>query len=62
MKPRVFVTRQIPEEGLRIIREYYEVEVWDRYTPPPREVLLEKARDVDALVTLLTDRIDRELL
>ncbi|MEM0023042.1 MAG: glyoxylate reductase [Thermofilaceae archaeon] len=62
MKPRVFVTRQIPEERLRIIREYYEVEVWDRYTPPPREVLLEKARDVDALVTLLTDRIDRELL
>ncbi|MEM2475401.1 MAG: glyoxylate reductase [Thermofilaceae archaeon] len=62
MKPRVFVTRQIPEEGLRIIREYYEVEVWDRYTPPPREVLLEKAREVDALVTLLTDRIDRELL
>jgi len=56
------VTRQIPEEGLSLIRECYEVEVWDRYTPPPREVLLEKAREVDALVTLLTDRVDRELL
>ena len=62
MKPKVFVTREIPEEGLKLIREYYEVEVWDRYTPPPRDVLLEKVRSVDALVTLLTDRIDRELL
>lgn len=62
MKPKVFVTRGIPEEGLKLIREFYEVEVWDRYTPPPREVLLEKVREVDALVTLLTDRIDRELL
>jgi len=56
------VTRQIPSEGLELIREYYDVEVWDRYTPPPREVLLEKIRHVDALVTLLTDRIDREVL
>lgn len=62
MRPRVFVTRQIPEEGLQLVREYYEVEVWDRYTPPPREVLLRKASEADALVTLLTDKIDRELL
>jgi glyoxylate reductase len=62
MKPKVFVTRQIPESGLKMIEEYYEVEVWDRYTPPPREVLLEKVKGVDALVTLLTDKIDREVL
>ncbi|MCX8181259.1 MAG: glyoxylate reductase [Thermofilaceae archaeon] len=62
MKPKVFVCRQIPEEGLRVIRDFYEVEVWDRYSPPPREVLLEKVREVDALVTLLTDKIDKEVL
>jgi len=62
MKPKVFVTRQIPEKGLKMIEEYYNVEVWDKYTPPPREVLLQKAREVDALVTLLTDKIDKELL
>lgn len=62
MKPRVFVARQIPEEGLQLIKTYYEVEVWDRYTPPPREILLSKVSRVDALVTLLTDRIDREVL
>ncbi len=62
MRPKVFVTRQIPEKGLKMIEEYYDVEVWDKYTPPPRDVLLQKAREVDALVTLLTDKIDKELL
>ena len=62
MKPKVFVTREIPEKGLEMIREYYEVEVWGEYTPPPRDVLMKKAGEVDALVTLLTDKIDKELL
>ena len=61
-KPRVFITRQIPEKGVRMIEEYYDVEVWPHYTPSPRDVLLNKAREVDALVTLLTDKVDDELL
>ncbi len=61
-KPYVFVTREIPSKGLEMIREYYEVEVWTEYTPPPYEVLLEKARQADALVTLLTDKVDCNLL
>ena len=60
-KPRVFVTREIPERGLNRIRERFEVEVWPEYTPPPRSVILEKAAEVDALVTLLTDKIDEEV-
>ena len=61
-KPRVFVTRQIPEAGLNMIREYYEVDVWPEYTAPPYEVLLEEAKRSDALVTLLTDRVDCRLI
>lgn len=61
-KPKVFITRQIPETAINVIREYYEVEVWRDEKEPPREVLLEKVRDVDALVTLLSDKIDREIL
>ena len=56
-KPRVFITREIPKKGVDITREYYDVEVWPEYTPPPRDLLLNKAHEVDALVTLLTDKI-----
>ncbi len=62
MKPKVYVTRLIPEEGLDIIREVAEVKVWDGELPPPRDVLLKEAEEVDGLLSLLTDRIDAELM
>lgn len=60
--PRVFVTRRIPEEGLRMIIEAAEAEVWPEKLPPSREVLLEKIAAVDGLVSLLTDPIDEGVL
>ena len=62
VKPKVFITRRIPEKGIELLKEKFELEIWDKITPPPREVLEEKAREVDALVTLLTDKIDKEFL
>lgn len=59
---KVFVTRALPEEALRIVRESAEVEVWPEEMPPPREMLLQKVADVDGLLCLLTDRIDGTLL
>lgn len=61
-KPRVFVTRIIPERGLRKVMEQTDATVWQDELPPPREVLLEWAQQADGLLTLLTDRIDAELL
>jgi glyoxylate reductase len=60
--PKAFVTRRIPEPGLAILREVAEVKVWEEELPPPREVLLKEVADCDALVPLLTDRVDDELL
>lgn len=62
LKPKVFITRELPGKAIDLISEVYDVEVWDEYTPPPRNVLLEKVRGVDALASLLTDKIDSELL
>ncbi len=61
-KPRVYVTRIIPDAGLDLIREYCDAIIWQDELPPPREVLLRETRDADGLVSLLTDRIDGELL
>ncbi|RLF82078.1 D-glycerate dehydrogenase, partial [Thermococci archaeon] len=62
MRPKVFITREIPENGIKMIKKFYEIEVWKDQKTPPRDVLLEKIRDVDALVTLLTEKVDKELL
>lgn len=60
-KPKVYVTRKLPERGMNIIRECFDAEVWPEYGPPPKEEIIRKTRDVDALVTLLTDKIDAEV-
>ncbi len=61
MRPKVFVTREIPERGLSKIREHYEVDLWTDEAPPPKDVIIERVQDVDALVSLLTDPIDAEV-
>jgi glyoxylate reductase len=58
---KVYVTRELPERGLRIIKKYFDTEVWTEYAPPPKKVIIEKAKNVDALVPLLSDKIDSEV-
>ena len=61
-KPKVYVTRRMAQEALDKIAQVTEMEVWPEELPPPYDVLLEKVRDVDGLLPLLTDRIDANLM
>jgi len=61
-KPRVFITRLIPDEKLAIASQFCEVDLWAQDEPPPRETLLERVRGIDGLFSLLTDKIDREVM
>ena len=61
-KPKVFVTRAIPEEGFEIIRDFCDVDLWPDELPPTREELLQHVRGVDGLLCLLTDRVDSEVM
>lgn len=61
MQRRIFVTRELPERGLDIIKERFNAEVWSDYAPPPKKLIIEKVAKVDALATLLSDKIDAEV-
>lgn len=61
-RPRVFVARRIPDAGLKLITAACDTEVWPEQLPPPPDVLRQKVRDCDGLVSLLTDKVDAELL
>lgn len=62
--PKVFVTRRIPEVGPQKLRQQggWEVGQWERDEVVPRETLLQSVRGCDAILSLLTERIDAELL
>ena len=61
-KPKVFVSRRIPEDGIQPIKEATEAEIWVDDLPPPRADLLKAVAGCDGVVTLLTDRVDDEFL
>ena len=61
-EPSVFVTRKIAPQALERLSGKARAEVWQAEEPPPYELLLEKAVQVDGLLTLLTDKIDARLI
>ena len=62
-RPKVYVTRKVPEQALEILRSVATVSVWDREdVPPPREVILRELAEADGVFSLLTDRIDAEVM
>ena len=61
-KPKVFVTRIIPDKGLEIVRDFCEVDLWTDELPPSREELLKRIQGVDGILSLLTDHIDGEVM
>lgn len=62
MKPRVYVTRQLPREGMDLLEGDCEVDFNPHDRGMTREELLACVKDVDGLVTLLSDNIDAEVM
>jgi glyoxylate reductase len=61
-RPKVFVCRPIAQEALDLVAASTEMEVWSEELPPSGSALVEKAREADGLLTLLTDRVDAALI
>lgn len=58
----VVVTNRIPAEGLAALRAEHEVRAWEHEECIPRADCLALVEGADAVVTLLTERVDAELL
>lgn len=59
---RVVVTHQIPQAALALLRAAHEVDSWETPDAPSREAVLRRVRGADAIVTMVTDRVDQEFL
>lgn len=60
---RVFVTRRLVGDALERLRAAgHELDVWPGSEPPPPPQLIERARQADALICTLSDRIDAAFL
>jgi len=60
--PKVLVSRMIPEEGLAVLAARVEVDLNREHLPLGREGRVKRLAGKDGLISLLTDRIDAEVL
>ncbi|WP_404459317.1 2-hydroxyacid dehydrogenase [Sutcliffiella horikoshii] len=62
-RPYVFITRKLNEELFAPLIEIADVKMWDSESEPvPREKLMKEAQKATALLTMLSDKVDEELL
>jgi len=59
---KVYITRKIPEEGILKLQEHFDVEVNELDRDLTYEELKEKIKGKDAVLCLLSDKIDSELM
>lgn len=63
LKPKVLITRKLPDEIISKIERACEVTMWEYSdTPIPRDVLEEKIVDIDGLFCMISETIDEGLL
>jgi len=60
-KPTVYITRKIPKEGLEDLYKHCNVKMHASQNPPSRAQLLSYAKKSDALMSILTEKIDKEV-
>jgi glyoxylate reductase len=61
-KPKALATRPLFPEARAILDQQFETEYWMRTERIPRAELLARAADKEALICLLTEKVDEELL
>lgn len=61
-KPKVFVTRKIPGNALSLLKKHFSVRVYTKDQAIPRKELLKSVKWCDALLCMLTEKIDREII
>ncbi len=59
---RIYVSRALPDAGMKILYENFEVKVHHGQDPPSREELFKETENVEGVLVLLTEKIDGEFL
>jgi glyoxylate reductase len=62
MKPKVYITRRIPESGINMVREYCDVTVHSGEEAPNRDEVVRQSFDKDGVICLPGDPIDKALM
>ena len=61
-RPKVLATHRLFAPARQILQDNCDVEYWEKPERPPREEVLRRVNDKEALICLLTEKVNEELL
>ncbi|MBU0670856.1 D-glycerate dehydrogenase [Patescibacteria group bacterium] len=61
-KYKVFITRPIPEVGIKMLQKHFKVQLRKKDSPITKSELEKGIKNCDAILTILTDKVDGKLL
>ena len=61
-KPKLFSTHKLFDGPRKLLNEHFDVEYWEKPERPPRAEVLARVAGKEALICLLTEKINDELL
>jgi glyoxylate reductase len=63
MKPKIYITRKLPDLVVGKLKNEFEVRMWEKEEEQvPREILEKEIQEIEGLYCLLTESINRDLL
>ena len=60
--PRIFATHKLFDAPRQLLAAHFEVDYWEHSERPPRDEVLRRVADKDALICLLTEKVNDDLL
>lgn len=61
-RPRILLTRKLPEKGMARLRSEADLDLWEEDSAIPRNELLDRAKSCDGIICLLSEKIDAEVM
>jgi glyoxylate reductase len=60
---KIFITREIPTPGIELLKKKgFEISIYKGDKPIPRKEFLKQIKEYDGLISLLTEKIDKEAI
>ena len=62
VKPLIYITSEIPEKGLEILKKEFEIKTNNLGKSLSKNELIAEAKEADAILPLLSDEIDAQVM
>ena len=60
-RQKVYVTRNIVPEAIEKLGKIFDIEVWEKPTPAPKDLIIQKAQEFDGMMIESNEIMDSEV-